>query len=126
MDLDRFIYGLTWIYLTAFGVFRRPPWKGLSCKLQAAPAEAQQEHGLNKKKKNKNKNKNEKKNKNKNKKNNKNKNKKKKKKKNGSNHGNNSKTCKAKLVLTVERGVGKVEPSKLTVEPSTNTTTCST
>ena len=33
-------------YLTAFGVFRRPPWKGLSCKLQAALAEAQQEHGF--------------------------------------------------------------------------------
>ena len=58
--ISKYIY----IYLTAFGVFRRPPWKGLSCKLQAAPAEAQQEHGLNKKKKKK-----KKKNKNDNKKN---------------------------------------------------------
>ena len=45
-------------------------------------------------------------------------------------HQNNSKTCKAKPVLTVERSVGRVDPSKLTVEPSTNTiantSTCST
>ena len=34
------------IYLTAFGVFRRPPWKELSCKMQTALAEAQQEHGF--------------------------------------------------------------------------------
>ena len=33
-------------YLTAFGVFRRPPWKELSCKLQTALAQAQQEHGF--------------------------------------------------------------------------------
>ena len=34
------------VYLTAFGVFRRPPWKELSCKMQTALAEAQQEHGF--------------------------------------------------------------------------------
>ena len=33
-------------YLTAFGVFRRPPWKGLSGKAQTALAQAQQEHGF--------------------------------------------------------------------------------
>jgi len=27
-------------------VFRRPPWKELSCKLQTALAQAQQEHGF--------------------------------------------------------------------------------
>ena len=32
------------IYLTAFGVFRRPPWKELSSRLQTALAQAQQEH----------------------------------------------------------------------------------
>ena len=36
----------TYTYLTAFGVFRRPPWKELSCKLQTALAQAQQEHGF--------------------------------------------------------------------------------
>ena len=35
-----------WMYLTAFGVFRRQPWKELSCKLQTALAQAQQEHGF--------------------------------------------------------------------------------
>jgi hypothetical protein len=34
------------LYLTAFGGFRRPPWKELSCKLQTALAQAQQEHGF--------------------------------------------------------------------------------
>jgi hypothetical protein len=34
-----------YFYLTAFGVFRWPPWKELSCKLQTALAQAQQEHG---------------------------------------------------------------------------------
>ena len=33
-------------YLTAFGVFRRPSWKELSCKMQTGLAERQQEHGL--------------------------------------------------------------------------------
>ena len=33
-------------YFTAFGVFRRPPWKELSCKLQTALAQAQQQHGF--------------------------------------------------------------------------------
>ena len=33
-------------YLTAFGVFRRPPWKELSCRLQTVFARAQQEHGF--------------------------------------------------------------------------------
>jgi hypothetical protein len=34
-------------YLTAFGVFRRPPWKELSCKPQTALAQAQQvKHGV--------------------------------------------------------------------------------
>ena len=32
--------------LTAFGVFRRPPWKELSCKPQTALAQAQQEHDM--------------------------------------------------------------------------------
>ena len=32
-----------WKKLTAFGVFRRPPWKELSCKPQTALAQAQQE-----------------------------------------------------------------------------------
>ena len=64
---------------------------------------------------------NKKKKKKKKKNNNKNKNKNKNKRKNGSNHRN-----KAKPVLTVERGLGRAEPSKLTVEPSTNTTTGST
>ena len=66
-------------------------------------------------------NKKKKKKKKKKKNNNKNKNKNKNKRKNGSNHRN-----KAKPVLTVERGLGRAEPSKLTVEPSTNTTTGST
>ena len=34
------------IYITAFGVVRRPPWKELSCKLKTALAQAQQEHGF--------------------------------------------------------------------------------
>jgi hypothetical protein len=34
------------MYLTAFGVFRRPPRKELSCKPQTALAQAQQEHCL--------------------------------------------------------------------------------
>ena len=51
-----YIYILYYIYiiyiyiicicLTAFGVFRWPPWKELSCKLQTALAQAQQEHGF--------------------------------------------------------------------------------
>ena len=82
------------------------------------PTDGNNNNNNKKNKKNKNKKKMKKKKKNKNK----NKNKK----KNGSSHRNNSKTCKAKPVLTVKRGVGRVEPSKLTVEPSTKTSTCST
>ena len=39
-------YVLHEAYLTAFGVFRRPPWKQLSYRLQTALAQAQQEHGV--------------------------------------------------------------------------------
>ena len=38
------LFNTIYIYLTAFGVFRRAPWKELSCKPQSALAQAQQEH----------------------------------------------------------------------------------
>ena len=46
-----YIYNYIYIYIYYIfnrrnGVFRWPPWKELSCKLQTALAQAQQEHGF--------------------------------------------------------------------------------